>query len=272
MKKVLIPVLALTLAVASCSKNDTAPENGGNSTKLLSRTEDTNGDVEIFSYDASGKFLSIADSNSYRIQADSAVYKNGILTNIYRQSSTGMPGITHNFVFDANNRLAKIVFVSSGQIWKIDSLVYNSAGTLSSFYNLRPEANGTYTIVASNDITVDANGNLATMTVKELGGAGTLVLKRKDVYSYDNHRNPYSRIASPAFWIVREDYYAASTNNITRVEEYHYPNGTPVLDELDTNKYTYDADGDIIAVEHYEGTTDADLKLDYKSVLKYIAK
>jgi YD repeat-containing protein len=269
MKKVLIPALLLTLAVASCSKNDDPTPTEGTSKKLLSRVEGPDGDVSKFTYDANGRLLSVADSSDDGTQTDSAIYKNGILTDAYYRGRTGAGNPNYGFVFDASNRLTRINYTYNDPIIRFDSVVYNGTGAMGMVYNILIDENGKHNIIGTDEIAVDGNGNVTSVLSKEVAGDQVLTLKRKEVYTYDNKVSPMTRIASQPFWLVLWGYHYAGKNNVNRVEVYRYPNGTAELTELYTAKYTYDADGDIIATESFEGTSDANLQSEGVTTYKY---
>jgi len=270
MKKVLIPALLLTLVVASCSKNDSTPEPGGTSTKLVQRIERADGEADKFTYDANGRLLSLADSSDDGTRTDTAVYKNNILTEIYHRGRTGAAAPAYSFEFNAaTNRLVRINYTSNNPVNRFDSLVYSNTGILGMIYSVQIDETGKRTVTGTDEITVDANGNVASVTTKEILGDQGLTLKRKEVYTYDNKINPFTRIGSQPFWLVLWGYHFAGINNITRIETYRYPNGTPVLSEVATAKYTYDAEGDVINAESFEGTSDANLTSGGINVYKY---
>lgn len=77
-------------------------------------------------------------------------------------------------------------------------------------------------MIGTYEITVDANGNVASVVTKEILGDQGLTLKKKEVYTYDNKVNPFTRIGSQRFWLVLWGYHYAGKNNITRIETYSF--------------------------------------------------
>ncbi|BAV04121.1 hypothetical protein SAMN05421788_104144 [Filimonas lacunae] len=258
MKKVLIPALALLVAAVSCKKDD-APVNTETG-KYLSRIAPPDDYVYLFNY-AGGKFQSLADSSNSGIEKDSAIYKNGILSDIYYVSSDAEVTPNYNFVYDANNRLVRVNYTYPSSVEQFDSLTYTSAGKLAFIYSANIQEDGSRFIYRAQEITIDANGNITTVLNKETAGLSSpeLLEKSKHVYTYDTKTSPFARVASPAYWMTINGNEFFGTNNVTKTEQYGYSNGAYTLDKLEKFTYTYDADGDVITSERSYGTSEANL-------------
>lgn len=242
MKKSIMPVLILAVAVVSCSKNDD-PINPVK--KYLTRMEslDPNDPNTTYLSYKDGRFVAAVQPGTERV-FDSAVYDaSGKVISYYHGSQTGVT-LMQTYVYNSAGTLVKVIDEEdkldhpNQEVY--DSVIYDAAGKVSLVESKLLKA-GVRTTGTVKKFIWDASDNIVTIK-SGIYGTDSLDVQSYKSYTYDSKPNYFATRINPVFSFFSLGYMYISKNNPLSESRYSMYDGD-IYHTYFT--YTYDADGDV---------------------------